>query len=681
MSDLALAQPSSVAIREKLWLSRASKIVVIGSAVVASLMTPLIVERLPFACGVLAAAFIAARVVRRWSRTVLLATMYIYPAAAVLMFGSFDAWRDALWKIAFLGVVLGGAPLSKWSLPRTWAVTLGTWALTIALCWPVVLVRELDFSPSLFWRGWYSIAIVGWVVSVAATQLIGLLWVDSLFAQDVDRPDSFRRDTIAPLMVSAVAAGVLAAVQLFWNVTFLNTRQFGFLRRASGGMLDANAYGVVAAMWACGALAIVMHRGVRRPYRISAGLAAVVSCVGCWASGSRTALLTLVAGLVWAALRGAWPLPSPSRLRHAWTAAIGLVLIVIVAFVRARSLVIGPVARILDMTMNRGPNPFPAILAELWNRNWYGTIANAMIRQFPLVGIGIGSFHSFAPRYADVLGHGPLPPDNAQNWFRHELAEFGLLGSIGWITWIGIFILALARRNSAGRDAGQAFATGALIGLGAASLLGMPTQNTATLLTFWTFVFWVVQGRMSEASADVRRPVWASWAFVASWSLALVSVAGTAYVGWQELRPPLRGLHLGFDYSYGYYEPAGETPDLRWAARHAVVVMPAPKPWIRVKFSARNRDIATRPVDVQVMRNTKLAMKARLSDASLVTIYLQVPDGDHRIMLETLASRPLQPEDVGASADRDLGLLVGWEFVDQPAADGVTVRAPRPGPA
>ena len=64
-----------------------------------------------------------------------------------------------------------------------------------------------------------------------------------------------------------------------------------------------------------------------------------------------------------------------------------------------------------------------------------------------------------------------------------------------------------------------------------------------------------------------------------------------------------------------------------------------------------------------------------------MTVYIQVPDNDRRMMLKTWVSRVVRPSDFGIRDNRYLGLLVRWDFVDKPAADGAAVKATKGGVA
>ncbi len=60
---------------------------------------------------------------------------------------------------------------------------------------------------------------------------------------------------------------------------------------------------------------------------------------------------------------------------------------------------------------------------------------------------------------------------------------------VGWLGWVVPFLWLLVRGRATGGDLVPAgLVRGNLVALGVASLVGMPTQNTA--LTFWTLVVW-----------------------------------------------------------------------------------------------------------------------------------------------------------------------------------------------
>ena len=153
---------------------------------------------------------------------------------------------------------------------------------------------------------------------------------------------------------------------------------------------------------------------------------------------------------------------------------------------------------------------------SLWDRGGYGPIALRMTREYPLTGVGAGSYRVLAPDYHRAMANDTLPLDNAQNWWRHQIAELGVFGGALVIA----FSVLVAWRVLAGREVGHdvaaaSTARGLLLGLGVTSLFGMPTQNPLVLCWFFALVAWFRGASYRSGAAretDRRRCAWpGSW--------------------------------------------------------------------------------------------------------------------------------------------------------------------------
>jgi hypothetical protein len=193
----------------------------------------------------------------------------------------------------------------------------------------------------------------------------------------------------------------------------------------------------------------------------------------------------------------------------------------------------------------------------------------------------------------------------------------------------------------------------------------MPGQDVAVVFTFWALAFWFLAllepGYREARGRRVVRPEW--WIVV--WLAVLGYSVATAYVGWTDLRPPVRAAAADLDYSYGFYPPQGSETS-RWAAKQAVAVLstPSDRRWLQVKIRVERLNLARKPVDVSVWADRHLIVRAQLSSVDPVTRYFKVPDGHRRVMLETWVSRTLRPRTFGVNDDRELGLIVDWHFLD-----------------
>jgi hypothetical protein len=296
----------------------------------------------------------------------------------------------------------------------------------------------------------------------------------------------------------------------------------------------------------------------------------------------------------------------------------------------------------------------------MWNRNGYGVAATELIGRFPLTGIGIGGFHVFGPQ----LTHTVLPPDNAQNWYRHQLVELGLLGSIGWLTFAGLLAWAVVRPPR-GVPATAWIVRGLLFGVGAVSLLGIPTQDVLAAVTFWTAVAWYVSiGGVTLNPAPLGRRAWVAMA-----ALLLAFGVETARAATTTLRVPVRARAIGWPYSYGFYwpEPDGSGGEHRWARGRATALVDAPARFMSISVRVNHGDVSERPVAAKVWSEGRLVLDTRLASTDPVRVMVRVPDGLRKILIDTWASRVVNPRALGVDDDRELGLLVGWTFSDTPS--------------
>jgi hypothetical protein len=305
-------------------------------------------------------------------------------------------------------------------------------------------------------------------------------------------------------------------------------------------------------------------------------------------------------------------------------------------------------------------------LYELWERNRYGTAAVRMITDHPLVGVGVGGFHVQVPDAAYLNGYTGLPSDNAQNWFRHQLAELGILGSAGLLAFSGMFLWLLLRRRPPAAETTMAAATkGGLLGIGVASLLGMPAQNPVVFVTFVAFVFWWVrltdaaEPPVADATGGRGRRL-----FAAAGVVLACFIVGTAYEAWTSLRPPFRALRADWPYRRGFHDP-GPGGSFRWTERTAVDVFPIGDAredrWLRLSLGAVAPDADRRPVEVKVWRDHDLILRLTRRSDTLKSWYVRVPAGRKMMMLEIAVSRAWRPSD-GAD-QRERGVTVDqWRF-------------------
>jgi hypothetical protein len=676
-------------------MERVTKLLVIGSMAAAISLEAVLGARLwpallPLTIGSFVAAGCLSLAFEEVSAGAALFFTYLMPQLFTVLHGDFFGPYGTVWSAALLGVVAPRSIRTSWAVPGRWKAPLILWALTIAVTWPVVAFREFDFTLDLFQYGSPGNGTAQvWICDVAVILGLGILWFDWLVNVFTGNEAGFRRWILLPLGASWAMTTSVGVYQLFGDRFFLNQTLFGELGRASGTMRDANPFGVVAAL---GGPALVAASSLTRArlLRVVAVFGMGASWLGLWASSSRTALATglITSAFVARALWSARPRHASRRARLALAILSGSAAACLVAAVVLLPITNGPLPRL------RHTLPIwsvPGFVKEMWNRNAYGMVATYLIREFPLFGVGVGSFHGLATHYYFLLTGGYLPPDNAQNWYRHQLVEYGLIGSVGWIVWVVLFgwFVMSAQAPQPTRFAATTV-RGTLVALAAVSLVGMPTQNIAVTITLWTLAFWYVAlvgapGPAAVASQERVR----SWpnleparlgtkTWLAIWTIVALSVSGTAYTSWYWLRAPQRAQADGSPYRYGFYDDEPDS-DVHWTAGKAVdvfeIVRRNEDRYLKLDIGAVAPDADQRPVEIKVWRDDDLVLRLRRRGEGVATRYVCVPPGRKMMRMQVEVSRTWRPSDYGRGTDRrEHGVAVGkWTFVFDPPKNAFVV--------
>jgi multisubunit Na+/H+ antiporter MnhC subunit len=622
-----------------------------------------------------------ATAIHRRAVAALLIVTYIFPIVIRTVTGLNYSPFSAVWTAGLLGAMAPDILRTGWHVPHRFRYPLVCWALTVVAGTLIVVLREFDFTSTIVWStsvanssggGWPSF-VATWSLHTSLVLLSGMLWFDWLCGM---RRTDFRPAVAIPLAASGAVMVAVAVYQLFVDLTFLNPTVYGAIGRASGTVMDANLCGTIAALWIGGAVLLIRQSSMRYQTALQL-LSAAVCWLAVWASGSRTGF---AAALIVSAFVGAafWK-ESRGRTRAAGIAAAVAAIAVVGVFSAAN--VVGPLQRIRQMVPSLDAASLGAVARELWNRNGYGAIGTVMIHDHPLFGIGVGGFNFMQADFARVHGLPILPPDNAQNWYRQQLAELGVFGSAGWVWFAAAFGLFLLRGTN--RDSPAHVARGMVLAFAAISLLGMPGQEVPASMTFWLAAFWnVFLADPDRSSGLSSRRTWLP--LVAAVALF---ATGTAWIAATSLRVPARAQRFGFPYSYGFYNPKTRNfgPGPGWTGRSAVWVFEPASAWVALTVSSDYRDVSgsaftassgharTRPTDVQLWCNGHPLLRTRLTTTEPHTTYLRVPAGERWIFVESSVSRGVPLRDLGIDAKGEIGVRIDWTpaappmGADQPA--------------
>ena len=485
-------------------------------------------------------------------------------------------------------------PRGETAAGPAWRAALTAWGAIVALAAPVVAARELDFSryalgPSTLDAPWgfapYQTA--AFVLVTAEAQLLALL----LFEWAVSATAGERRRAWRALVPGLVVAAVVAVWQQLVDPMLLSRDPWTRLHRAAGTLFDANAMGALLALSAP-ILAAPASGPVRIPAWLWAGAVWASALAGIIATGSRASLAAAGVALVLVVLR-------TGRPRHWLAMAVAAAGIAGVAAAfwaapegeRSTGNAVGRLAGSVSALATGGRAAFTELL---WTRDGYGPAARALIAEHPWTGGGVGAFGALVGDYATAAGLPRLPSDNAQNWWLHQLAEFGAAGALPMLAASLLAGLACGRAVRMPEGAGAA---GALIVLGLLSLVSPPTQHPIIQVVIGL----VVSEAVVRAGRLVRAGRPGASVGAAIWVLALACAGATAVEGARSLRPSLRAVRFQTPFDYGF--DATETTSFgpgRWSAPEAAAVFAPSGRAVALDVFVPHDDVAASPVRVTI---------------------------------------------------------------------------------
>ena len=654
---------------------RAAKGIVIASTVVAAFAELYLAEVTPAIFWIAILGFFGAFAVGSQARSialrVVMAAMYLSPAILLALRLNTDFSKDIVWVLPLLGLCLSGKGLLEWSLPPRWQWPLITWAMIVAISWPIVFLREADFAlwiMPLQRVSNTSIGISPWqvdlnVVYFALTHNAGILFVDALCRWFANRADNFRRDVLVPLSLAFAVACVVAFYQGFVDLSFLSSNFWTYMIRASGTLADPNKLGAVVGFWTIGA--VVLARRLEKPLLVSIG-AMVIGVGAVWLCGSRTGLASVMISLLIAAFE-------ILRSTKVDLRKLAMAAAVIIVGAAALALVLNQAST--HTVIQRGTwtyIPFygdktikESINELLWERYGYGPAAIQMIKEHPLEGVGPGMFHTLSIDFGKVAGH-PVPQaDNAQAWWRHNLSELGALGFIPLLIWCVVFGKELFSRPRSGDRISIGMLRGVLIGFFVASLFGMAAQSIAIVMTFWVFAFWFAQETAGHQAIRPSGHQAGKAIVVATVALIAVHAGATTLNAFGELRPRERAQRFNWYYRYGFVglgdvepDPGGYPVGRRWTMKKSLAVIEVKGKVLKFVAWVDHPDADTNPVHTRVWADSKLVYEGDLRRTPL-SLDIQPTPGKTHLLLETEIDRTWNPSKSGRGRDdRDLGLSV-----------------------
>lgn len=319
----------------------------------------------------------------------------------------------------------------------------------------------------------------------------------------------------------------------------------------------------------------------------------------------------------------------------------------------------------------------------LKGRQYLWKAAFHMIKEFPLNGIGVGSFMIELPNYYQKYNIFPVKSpsyyqtapahdvliDTAGNYYLHVGAE---LGMIGLFLFCSIFYLLLRRifLNNFRRKIvfdGSYFIAGLSAGIFSIIViffLGIHTINFEIQLAFWLMIglfFTLDPSENKKASFTLRKKI-------AFGSIIMVFAVSHLWNSTHSLSLQSRSLDLGLIQSFGLYQiEKMNGKEFRWSGKNAGLPVVVKKPILIIPILASHPDIQEKPIHVEVyytkdlFKSLKLIRKIILNENRWQEIELDLSDeiGSEGIIVFKV-SRTWQPLKILGTPDpRNLGIAMG----------------------
>jgi hypothetical protein len=602
------------------------------------------------------------------------------PAALVLCLFFVGGWLASLHRNS--GLLSPNASIFK---------PLAIFAVLVAVSALITFWRYANFAP---FRSDYIYELItnahgvsagGAIMSVVQFSLNYLTAIAFIFILSrIFVPGECVKPLIGCVLASAFVSLLFGLFQHFGHVTVGNNPISWSQNLVNASFKDAMSFGAYLVMIIPLALGIAFaYRGV---LRIISCLVMLLACAMLFFAGSKSGLLSLPISLLIVMLLN---IKSVSRALHPkrfslkrldWSSRVVVVAIVAIMLggIVFHKRLIREIAesrsieRINDMFFK---DTFKVVFRGRADTLW--KLAIPMIRDYPLTGVGMGSYIIEVSNYAKLHDVSLITPESAENYILQVGTELGLAGVvlIAWVFWELIRQTGRTLRNVPS-SAKERFVLGGAVGGIVAYLM---TIQVHTFIGSYEikYFFWLLVGilfclgpRLSTP-ADGRpqrlRPVRAGRIL----AVGLIVLYGLVHL-WNSthsLSLLSRTQRLGFVQDFGFYqqEKTADGREFRWTKSYGGTPIEIEKSEVEIPLLASHPDIRRNPVKVKIylvrdlFKSMKFLGEATLRESAWTTFKCSLKEElGRKAILLIKVSRTWNPGKTLKIPDpRDLGVAVG----------------------
>lgn len=570
--------------------------------------------------------------------------------------------------------------------------------LLVVISAVITSLRFLDFFPFLRQNSFDFIVNVngvragGAVMSVifsALNYLTGLLLFFIVAQQGRERKFIKRASTI--LLLSTSIAVIFSYCQLFFTPELGNTSLWISLDRSNGTFKDPNAFGLFLSVCFPLVLGMFFQTSVfKKIWLLLLGISIIAILPF---TGSRSGFLAIIMSMITFFLLINWKNKEKLAKRRYFLVIAVLVVVIFVFLFKSSSLFNRFEKNINVLSTGK-------LERESLNSIFTGKIqlwieSLRMLKDYPLTGVGVGSFIIELPNYALRHGQAIKFTDSAENYFLQIGSELGLPGLIliFWI-FIEVFkkIIALLKEKKSleeGENFGSRemfFLVGIVSGLVAVLinfLFHSYIGSFESIYLFWLLIAFLDIHQSPENSPEVQK----RGRMKIIWGLILGGLA-VVFLWNATHRLSLESFTKRFNINqnFGLYRTEKDNRGFtfNWMKKRAGITVENLGKTLIIPLKVSHPDVREKPVYVSLFKsdeffhNPRLIEKIRFNDSQWRFITIEMDEGGrstHALIFET--SRTWQPlKSLGHPDPRRLGAAMGMPyFLYTPKTGDITGKA------
>ena len=312
--------------------------------------------------------------------------------------------------------------------------------------------------------------------------------------------------------------------------------------------------------------------------------------------------------------------------------------------------------------------------------NSFWKLAAYMIRDYPVTGIGMGSYIIEVANYSDEYKTRISDAESAENYVLQVGSELGLVGifAVLWIFWEILKQIRKSYKSFSIYDGNKFLLIGAIAGIGA-FILNIQAHTYIGSYEI-KYTFWLLVGLIFSLTAQDRQTkiqangVMSTRLFSKRFIIATVGLL-VLYGGihiWNSshsLSLKNRTEHFGITHEFGLdkLEKTSDGREFRWTREYGGIPLKIEKPILIVAIHASHPDIQKKPVNVRIFlvedyfKHKRFLKEITLTQNDWQDVVLSVPAdlGQEAILLLKI-SRTWNPlKTTGVPDPRNLGVAVG----------------------